>query len=62
MQFTVNTTQILTIGPDKNPKVELIVNKALPKLTSAIVLIPAGRSLDLLSYPIMLPKKTAISK
>mmetsp|Transcript_15860 Transcript_15860/g.28794 ORF Transcript_15860/g.28794 Transcript_15860/m.28794 type:complete len:90 (+) Transcript_15860:651-920(+) len=50
------------IGPDMNPNVELIVNNALPKLTKAIVLIPAGLSLDLLSYPIKQPKNTAINK
>ena len=53
---------MLTIGPNKNPNVEFIVNNALPKLTSAIVRIPAGRSLDLRSYPIKLPKNTAASK
>mmetsp|Transcript_25945 Transcript_25945/g.62305 ORF Transcript_25945/g.62305 Transcript_25945/m.62305 type:complete len:100 (+) Transcript_25945:550-849(+) len=50
------------IGPDKNPNVELMVNNALPKLTKAMVLIPAGLSLDRLSYPIRLPKTTAINK
>lgn len=52
----------LTIGPDKNPNVEFIVNSALPRLTSAIVLIPAGLSLDRRSYPIRLPRKTAMSR
>ena len=46
------------IGPLRKANVELIVNKQLPRDTSDIVLMPAGRSASLRSHPMMPPSKT----